>query len=204
MQILLVDDHPLYLSGLGDLVESAHPDWQVLRATSLRAARRVLVNRLQLGLACIDLRLPDGDGAELVATVRAQQGQVPVLIVTAGDDAAGIQRALAAGAAGCILKSAPSATILQALEHVLRGEPCPLPTMSAAPRLPPLTSRQRQVLERVIAGATNPEIARELGISERTVKGHVAVLFDRFQAGNRAACVAAALARGFQPTVPPA
>jgi len=197
--LLVADDHPLYRMALCQAARGLGDDVQVLEADSLDAARRQLLAHPAIDLLLLDLHLPDSHGLMGLAAVRSEFPAVAVLMVSAHDDPATVQRALAFGAMGFIPKRAGLAELQAALRSVLDcGDWLPpslrpaLATSAPTPhdrdlaaRLAQLTPQQFRVLARVAEGLLNKQIADQLGISERTVKAHLSAIFDRLGVGNR-------------------
>ena len=140
----------------------------------------------------LDLLMPGVNGMSALAAFRTLHPALPVLVVSASEDAAHVRGALATGASGYVPKSAASKTMLAALRLVLAGEvyvpslmlngaePSPEP---AGPR--GLTLRQSDVLRLLVQGRSNKEIGRALDLSVKTVKAHVTAVFRRLEVANR-------------------
>jgi DNA-binding NarL/FixJ family response regulator len=197
--LLVADDHPLYRLALCQAARGLGDDVEVLQADSLEAARAQLAARPDIDLLLLDLHLPDSHGLMGLAAVRAEHPGVAVLMISAHDDPATVQRALAYGAMGFIPKRASLDQLQTALRTVLDcGDwlpPALQPTLTAAPpsaqdrilaaRLAQLTPQQFRVLALVAEGRLNKQIADVLSISERTVKAHLSAIFDKLGVGNR-------------------
>ena len=159
------------------------------------------VERLRPDVVLMDLRMPGVDGVTAIRRL-ADSGGPPVLVLTTYDADADILRAIEAGARGYLLKDAPPAELFAAVRAVAAGG-TPL-SPSVASRLvrqvrapsDPLSAREIDVLRLVARGASNREIARDLRISEATVKTHLLHLFEKLGVGDRTSAVTRALERG--------
>ncbi|WP_430782040.1 response regulator [Actinoplanes sp. G11-F43] len=199
IRLVVVDDQALVREGLG-LILGAQPDLEVVAELPDGPA---LLGFLagEPGAAdviLLDLYLPGADGVEVLGRVRAL-GPVKVLMLTTVGRAADVQRALAAGADGFVLKDAGGAELAAAVRSVHAGVTAlsgsaaellwPAP-VAAAPehagaRLATLTGREREVLGLLGRGMTNQGIARELALAERTVKSHVSNLLAKLAVTSR-------------------
>lgn len=200
MKILIVEDHPLMLSGVRDVITDAWPDAACDGVASAEDALRAIAQAGDYALVCVDLQLPDLDGVELIRRVRGGQPSLPVVVLSANEHPRSVQQALDAGAQGYLVKSLARDAMIDALRE-FRSTGNYLPpalreilarhgTARAALRgAPRLTRRQRDVLALLALGLGNQAIAARLALTESTVKGHVSSLLDLFGADNRTACV---------------
>jgi DNA-binding NarL/FixJ family response regulator len=195
-QVLLAEDHPIYRQGLIVALEAGVPG---VRCTGVGTAAEALA---QLGAdprfdaVLIDLKLPDRDGLALAAEVRSLWPTLACVIVSGSDEVRVADRARALGCMGFVPKSLEPDAMVGVLARVLDGEPC-FPAQSAgAPGALKFTERQAAVLQAIARGRTSRAIAAELGIAERTVKDHLAVVYGRLDASTRAEAVARAAALG--------
>ncbi|MBI3348137.1 MAG: response regulator transcription factor [Burkholderiales bacterium] len=209
MRVLVADDHPLVRDALARAVRGLRSrdgeagDVQVCEAGDLAAALAGLAQPVDLAL--VDLQMPGMDGLGGLAALRAALASQPLVVTSGLDDAATIRAVLAAGAAGFIPKTAGAELLLQALRLVLGGGVyVPAEALSGlAPTTPPasppagLTPRQAEVLQALARGEPNKQIARELGLSEGTVKLHLAAILRVLQARNRTEAVVRARALGW-------
>ncbi len=195
-RVLIVEDHPLYRDGLLALLQRAAPRLQCRAAESAEAALQQLRAHADIDLVLCDLRLPGAmDGLALLARVGAEFPTAARVLVSGSDDPHLPAQARRAGLMGYLPKRLDPATWVQALSRILDGDPW-FPA-DGAPAEPGPTERQAAVLRHLAAGAGNKEIARALGITERTVKYHLAEIYGRLGAANRAEAVARAGARGW-------
>ena len=202
IRILLVDDHPVVRLGLRALFdqeddlavvgEASTPDDAVAAVTGLRPD--LVLMDLQLGRA--------GNGADVTQAIRALPDPPPVLILTNYDTDGDIIRSIEAGASGYLLKGAPPDELLLAVRSAAAGESALAPPIAArllermrTPQVS-LSTREIEVLDRVAAGRSNGEIARELVITEQTVKSHLVHIYTKLGVSSRTAAVSLARERG--------
>jgi DNA-binding NarL/FixJ family response regulator len=215
MRVLLIDDHPLILTALQNVIQGIGDHVSVVGVGGARAAREALAaGDGGFDLMLLDLRLGDADGFELLAELRAAWPAVPVVVVSASDRSADVIRAIDLGAMGFVPKRASNETLQEALHVVMHGgiyvppmtmrsegespdaESHP-PHIPAAP--PPasalaafkLTPRQTDVLALLLRGLSNKLIARELNLSVETVKDHVAAVLRALNVNSRTQAVLA-------------
>lgn len=217
---LLIDDHPLMREAMASLVRDIDPAALLLQAGSLAEARRQAGDGALDGVI-VDLQLPDGDGAQLVAEFRARWPALPILVLTASEDQGRVRALLGAGASGFAPKSAGHATLGAALRLVLSGQTYVPPLVLGLPPLAVpaeaapgagqdgaddtvpadnggrLTPRQIEVLRLVCSGLPNKLISRELGLAERTVKVHIGAVFRALGVSNRTQAAMVARDRGW-------
>ncbi len=206
LKILVVDDHPMMSAALADVLRGLAPKVETLIAHSGAAALQLVAQHADLDLVLLDLGLPDTDGFDLLARVRARCPGVPLAVVSGNEREQDMRRALAAGALGFIPKSTPPGKLLPAIRQVLAGEvylPAALrdaPAASAGSaggqQGEALSARQLDVLRLICAGKSNKFIAQELALSEKTVKGHVTAIFKSLDVVNRTQAALNAQARG--------
>jgi DNA-binding NarL/FixJ family response regulator len=189
---LVVEDHPLYSEALVNTTERAGLGLRCRAVGGVQQARRAIEELGPPTLLLCDHRLPDGDGLQLLAEMA---GRVPLRVLLSGqDDPALVHRARAARLSAFMPKTLPPDDMVLALRRVLAGEPWFPRGVVAAP--PTLTERQLEVLREVGRGLSNREIAARLGVSERTVKDHLSIVFVRLGAANRAEALVQAGAQG--------
>jgi DNA-binding NarL/FixJ family response regulator len=199
IRVLSVDDHPLLREGIGALV-NAQPDMQLVAqaATGRAAVEQYRAQRPDVTL--MDLRLPDMSGVDALAAIRAEFPEARIVMLTTFEGDVEIQRALAAGARGYLLKSMPPAELIEAIRQVHAGRKR-IPNDVAAQLAEhageeTLTPREVEVLRHVAEGNRNKDIADRLFISEETVKVHVKHVMDKLGASDRTEAVAIAIRRG--------
>jgi DNA-binding NarL/FixJ family response regulator len=206
MKTLIVDDHPLFRAGLAALLRT-DPDSRVLEGADREAGLALAASHPDLDLILLDLGLPDGGGPDAIPRFRLARPDVPVVVLSASEDPNDVRRSLAAGALGYIPKSSKPGQLLAALRFVMEGNiyvpPIAVLSADASPpepgrpsRVGLLTERQLEVLRALRRGLSNKEVARELGVSDKTVKAHLSAIFQVLEVGNRTDAAAAARARG--------
>ncbi|WP_131104429.1 response regulator [Ornithinimicrobium sufpigmenti] len=197
VRVLVVDDHPVVRAGLTALL-SAQPEIEVVgeAADGYRAVE--LAAELRPDVVLCDLRLGDGpDGVEVARTL-----PTPLIILTTYDHDADLVRAVEAGAAGYLLKDADPAAIVAAIQTAARGRSVLGPDLqqrvveTMRVRRAELSPRELEVLRQVAQGRSNREVARELMVSEATVKTHLVHAFGKLGVDSRTAAVAAARRAG--------
>ena len=206
--MVLADDQAMVRAGLS-LVLGAEPDITVVAECADGAAAVVAAQRHAPDLVLMDVRMPHVDGPEATRRLRAAAGAPPVLALTTFDDDEVLWAALDAGADGFVLKDSPAESLVLAVRAVAAGgswiDPRVLPRVLARARgrstaapalLDRLTPRETEVLQRMCRGASNGEIADELGMGERTVKSHVSAILLKLEARDRAAAIVTAYAGG--------
>jgi DNA-binding NarL/FixJ family response regulator len=209
LKVLIADDHALLRTGLIDAVAHLHPEPAALEAADAAQVMDILSAHPDLDLVLLDLFMPGANGFDLLSRVCGSAIGAPVVVLSASEETAHMRKALDCGAAGFIPKSAPREIMLSALRLVLAGGVYVPPDVIHAPQrgrseaIPPpvdpgvLTARQQQVLRLLGLGRSNKQIARDLDLSENTVKIHVAGILRTLGAGNRTEAVMRARERGF-------
>jgi len=192
IRVVVADDHRVVRVGLEQLLAT----FEDIEAVGFAAGGEeavALCRELEPDVLLLDLSMPDLDGIEVTDRLRDTVPGTRVVVFTSFSDRERIVRALDAGAIGYLLKDAEPEEILAAIQAAARGE-SPLAPRAAAELLadrrtrPPtveLTAREREVLRLVVDGLANKQIARRLGISEKTVKGHLTNLFQRIGVADR-------------------
>ena len=191
--VLLVDDHALLRAGLTKLL-AGHPDLHVVGQAGNGDDGAELARRLAPDVALVDLAMPVLDGIQTTRRILAASPATRVVILTAFSDRQQILGALDAGAVGYLLKDAEPEELLRGVRAAARGE-TPLDPKAAhalLPRRAPeaggrLTPREREVLKLVADGLPNKQIARALGITEKTVKTHMTKVFEAIGVTDRTA-----------------
>jgi DNA-binding NarL/FixJ family response regulator len=203
IRVLVVDDHPVVRHGLTAILRWER-DLDVVgeAADGREAVERIIEQRPDVVL--LDLRLPHLSGIEVMRQVRAQLPQVRFLVLTTYDTDAYIGPALAAGAQGYLLKDATPEELAGAVRSLMQGRAALEPGVAArllekisdGGAADELSAREREVLERLVRGASNKAIAANLNVSENTVKTHISHIFAKLGVQSRAEAVAAAIQRG--------
>jgi len=199
MNILLADDHPLFLDGMRHILSRLDETVQVHCTEAGEAALRQLRGEIEFDLLLLDLGLPDTDGLGLLHILRKEAIMVPVIVVSASENLHQIRAALAAGALGFIPKSHHADKMLGAIRQVLDEGEIYLPDsireridqLSPSEEIPSgqsITARQHQVLTLLAQGLANKEIAQRLNLTEHTIKAHLGALFQVLRVSNRTEC----------------
>lgn len=200
IRIVLVDDHPVVRAGLRALVDGQDDLSVVGEADGLDAALAVVgADRPDVVLMDLSLGAGEAGGAQVTAAVRALPEPPEVLVLTTYDTESDILRALEAGARGYLLKDAPPDELFAGIRATARGETVLAPSVAATlvrrttPGATTITEREVEVLELLSRGLGNKEMARELFVSEATVKSHLSHIYTKLGVDTRAGAVAAAI-----------
>lgn len=182
-KLLVVDDHLVIRMGLRSMLEGT--DLEVAEEASNAAETLAAVEKSVPDVLLMDIRMDGGDGLNTLGRLKLDYPDLPIVLYSAYDNPTYIARAVALGAAGYVLKSAPRERLIEALQTAAAGESAwtreelrRVTGALATPRLSqdidvPLTHRESEVLRQMAQGLTNKEIAKMLGISYETVKEHV-------------------------------
>lgn len=204
LSILIVDDHPLFVAALRQVIGEIAPGCETWSAGSLASARRLMQDRGDPQLVLLDLNLPDSPGSQTLRQLREVFSSLPVVVVSSLDDPHRRQQAAGAGAVAFISKSERPELIMAALARLLKGErvdDAAQPPAATAPHR--LSARQLEVMEMVVVGKSNKEVARDLGMAVGTVKVHLREIFERLGARNRTEAVTRFAALRSSPATPP-
>ena len=211
----MVEDEPLLQHRLRVVLRAlGYPADALLYAATLAEARACLA-RQPVGLALVDLQLPDGNGRELIAQLRADDPGLGILVVSAWSSEEAILGALRAGATGYVLKERDDVEVQLSIRSVLRGGapidpfiarrilellPAPQPSQGAQGAQGPeeaLSEREGEILRLVADGLSNREIAEQLFLSRYTVESHVKRVYRKLAVSSRTGAVRAARSRGW-------
>jgi DNA-binding NarL/FixJ family response regulator len=202
ISLMLVDDHPVVRNGLRGMFESV-PGFTVLGEASNGVEAVELAADLDPDVILMDLRMPGGSGLDAITELTRRGIRSKVLVLTTWDTDTDTLPAIEAGATGYLLKDAPQDDLFNAVRQAAEGRTVLSPAVASrlvtAVRTPapsPLAARERQVLELVAKGTPNRDIARELFISEATVKTHLSHVFTKLGVTDRAAAVAKGYEQG--------
>ena len=206
VRVLIVDDHAVVRAGLRLVLEAADDVEPVGEAASGREA--IFQNRsLKPDVILLDVVMPDQSGLDVLPTLRHEQPDTKVLVLSMQDDPQYVRQAFAAGASGYVLKEAADTEVVAAIREVAKGGRYVNPELGArlvsaeteaARRAEenPLSDREREVLRLLALGHTNQEIAKQLYISVRTAETHRAHIMQKLHLSSRAELVRHALAQG--------
>lgn len=198
-RIMIVDDHPLMRVGVAAII-NARPDMEVVAQAGTAEEAVSLHAQHQPDVTLMDLRLPGASGVTAIRQIRVRDANARFVVLTTYEGDEDIHQALESGAQGYIIKGMPHETLIQALKRVhAGGRYLPPPVARALQSRTPdasLSPREREVLQLLVRGKSNKEIAAELGIAEATVKCHFRVIFMRMGVTDRTQAVVSALQRG--------
>jgi DNA-binding NarL/FixJ family response regulator len=211
IRLLIADDHPVVRDGLTGMF-SAEPEVEVVGEAADGAEAVRLAGLLRPDVILMDLRMPGMDGASAIGELARRGSTARVLVLTTYDTDEHVVSAIEAGATGYLLKDAPRAELLRAVQAAAKGEAVLAPAVASRlmgrVRAPdtgpePLSQRELEVLGLVAGGNTNKEAAARLFISEATVKTHLLHIYAKLGVSDRAAAVAEAFHRGVLRPEPP-
>lgn len=194
IRVVLVDDHAIVRSGLAQLLGAAK-DIEVVGTASDGAEAPAVVRDTRPDVVLMDLQMPVVDGVQATRSIVEADSGAQVVVLTSYSDSERIVAALDAGAVGYLLKDADPTDLLEGIRAVCRGE-SPIDPKAARqlltarsqapePGAAQLSPREADVLRLVRLGLANKQIARRLGISERTVKAHLTSAFQRIGVSDR-------------------
>lgn len=206
-KLLIADDHPLFREALIDVIQSALATTDVLEAGNFAETLSLALTHDDTDLVLLDLNMPGMNGLEGLLHLRQQAPTLPVVIISAEEDKQTVLKAIDQGAAGFIAKSSPRHEMSHAIQAILKGDVY-LPssimrqqtsgnTAKHKSKLPldqlyQLTRKQLLVLERMVEGDSNKQIAAHLNIAETTVKAHVSAILSKLGVNNRVQAILAA------------
>jgi DNA-binding NarL/FixJ family response regulator len=202
IRVLIADDHPHFRKGLRALLSSA-TDLEVVAEAGDGERAISLATEVQPDVIIMDLHMPGVGGIEATRRILRSSPHISVLVLSMFEDDDSIFAALQAGARGYLLKGALKAEILRAIRSVTSGEAIFGPIIAkrlinyfAIPRpsapadaFPELTEREHEILALVAQHQTNPEIARRLQLSPKTIRNHVSNVFTKLQVADRAQAI---------------
>ena len=197
-RLLIIDDHPIVREGLKGFLE-LHSDLEVVAEADTLAAGQALVETSQPDLILLDVQLPDGNALSALPAFKRLAPSAKIIILTSFLEDAYVRDAVRLGASGYVLKHSGPKALLDYIRAALRGElpldPSAVKVLAspADDSLSRLTPRETEVLQRVTQGLSNKQIARALGVTEKTVKTHATSIFAKL--GVRDRTQAALLAR---------
>lgn len=209
LRVVLIDDHTLFRAGLAGLLEQR--GIQVLSSVSSGSEGIDAARELSPDVILLDIRMPDESGLEILSRMRTAGIQTPVIMVTTSRDEADIMAALRCGAQGYLLKDMEPEDLIAALYAIMQGEAVIAPELAPVlarivqgnsvkrpkrDRLDDLTPREREILHHLAEGQSNKAIARDLGISDGTVKLHVKSVLRKLNVSSRVEAAVIAVEQG--------
>jgi DNA-binding NarL/FixJ family response regulator len=202
IRLLIVDDHPVVRDGLRGLF-AGDPDFEVVAEASDGSDAISRTDAFRPDVVLMDLHMPGLDGVSATREIVDRELGARVLVVTTYDTESDVLPAIEAGATGYVLKDTPRDALRDAVRAAAAGETVLSPPVARQlvgqvrqPSRGTLSDRELEILKLVAGGATNKAVAKELFISEATVKTHLLHAFDKLGVHHRAAAVAAAYERG--------
>ncbi|WP_407331962.1 response regulator [Enterovibrio sp. 27052020O] len=196
--IVIADDHPLFRNALFQSVHMAISGANLLEADSLDSLSSLLEKEPDIDLLLLDLKMPGANGMSGLIHLRAQYPELPIVVVSASEEASVVRQVKANGAVGFIPKSSDMRELINSLNQVLDGEPC-FPEgidysghsdeESLMEKVASLTPQQFKVLGMLSDGLLNKQIAYELDVSEATIKAHMTAIFRKLGVKNRTQAV---------------
>jgi two-component system, NarL family, nitrate/nitrite response regulator NarL len=190
-RVLLVDDHPMIGAALEMLLRES--DYELLgRARTVSEANKQ-TSGLKPDLLLLDVNLPDGSGLDVLRKVSRGKSRPRVILLTAGMDESQLLAAADLNPEGMVLKTSDPSLLTECMDAVVGGQRWVDPEIAERTRqaeakaasAPPLTRRERELVELVRQGLRNRDIAAELGVTEGTVKVYLHAIFDKFHVENR-------------------
>lgn len=205
IKILIADDHLIIRQGLRLILETER-DFELVGEASDGAEAVRLCSQLKPDVVLMDLRMPNMDGLTAIEKLHVEQPDIAVVILTTFNEDALLYRGLQAGARGYLLKDTDRSTLFNTIRAAARGETLLKPEImsrllsqankttadSKSTEAINLTDRELEVLKSVARGERSKEVAMQLGISERTVKAHLASIYNKLGVDSRAAAIAVA------------
>jgi NarL family two-component system response regulator YdfI len=213
IKILIADDHLIIRQGLRLILET-ESDLELVGEASDGKEALSLCHKLKPDLVLMDLRMPNMDGLAAIEALRTEHPEIAVVILTTFNEDDLMLRGLQAGARGYLLKDTDRNTLFNTIRAAARGETLLKPEIMArvlahantasTTEIDPagsinLTEREQEVLIAVARGERSKEIAAQLGISERTVKAHLASIYGKLGVDSRAGAIAVAAQKGLLP-----
>ena len=190
-RVLLVDDHPMIGAALDMLLRGS--DYELLERARTAAEATKQITQLKPDLLLLDVHLPDGSGLDVLRRLAKSRSRPKVILLTAGMDEAQLLTAAELSPDGMVLKTSDPALLIGCMDTVMGGGRWVDPEIAERTRYaedraastPPLTRRERELIELVRQGLRNRDIAAELGVTEGTVKVYLHAIFDKLRVENR-------------------
>ena len=190
-RVLLVDDHPMIGAALEMLLRGSEYELLDRARTAAEAVRQIA--RVKPDLLLLDVHLPDGSGLEVLRRLNKSRSRPKVILLTAGMDEAQLLSAAELAPDGMVLKTSDPSLLIRCMDTVVAGGTWVDPEIAERTRhaedraasAPPLTRRERELIELVRQGLRNRDIASELGVTEGTVKVYLHAIFDKLRVENR-------------------
>lgn len=199
IRILIVDDHPILREGIASLLED-EPDMMLVGEAADGHEAISQFRTLRPDITLMDIQMPGANGTQAIATIRADDPQARIVVLTTYAAESQAARALKAGASGYLLKSSLRKELIEVIRTVYYGgrhvDPDVAVRLAFPPDNPPLGDRESEVLHLIAVGNSNRAVASQLGISEETVKTHLKSIFAKLRVSDRTHAVTEAIRRG--------
>ncbi len=199
IRILIVDDHPVVREGLRALL-GTKSDMIVVGEASTGKEAILRLREDHPDVVLLDLMLPDANGPSVVAALLKERSSIKIIVISSFAGEEDVRSTLEAGAKGYLLKGAPKEEIFSAIRGVSSGllfvAQYAAERLAESTHMEKLTDRELQVLELIVAGRSNREISRSLGVGEGTIKSHVHNVLEKLQVRDRAAAITTAIKKG--------
>jgi DNA-binding NarL/FixJ family response regulator len=209
LRVLLADDHPVFRKGLRALLTSL-PEATVVGEAADGEQAIQMVAECEPDIVVMDLNMPGVNGVEATRRILAQRPGIRVLVLTMFDDDDSVFAAMRAGALGYLIKGSETEEVIRAITAVGNGDAIFGPSVARRilafltrplsaydeRQFPELTAREREVLDLIAAGMNNPDIAKRLYLSPKTIRNHVSSIFTKLQVADRAQAIVRARAAG--------
>jgi DNA-binding NarL/FixJ family response regulator len=216
VRVVLADDHPMYRYGVAAVLTDV-PDVELVGQADTGTALLALVREARPDVVVTDMRMPDMSGADVTRTLVTEWPDLPVLVLTMHDDDESVYGAMRAGARGYLLKGADAGELVTTIRTLASGGTAFGPSVArrivgffleSSQRFthgafPELTPRERDVLDLLASGKRNSVIARELSLSEKTVRNHLSSILGKLQVADRSAAIVRAREAGLGRRPPP-
>lgn len=219
IRVLIVDDHPIWRKGLRSILETAK-DIEIVGDVADGKEAVALARSLEPNVAIVDVNMPNMDGLEVVRSIKLHLPRCGIIMMTAYDDEEQLFQSIKAGAAAFYLKDIPAEQIVEGIRRVNSGDylinesvltkplvasrvlkqfrDLAMASQEMEPMLyAPLSSREIEVLDCISHGQSNKEIAKQLKISDQTVKNHITSILRKLSVNDRTQAVVYALKRGW-------
>ena len=208
IKVLIADDHAIVREGLRTLLNNAQ-DMELAGEAENGLEVIALADKIQPDIILMDLVMPKLDGLEAIRTIKQKHPQIPILVLTSFADEDKVFPAIKAGAMGYLLKDTAPSQLIKAIQDVYQGQSFLHPSiafmllreMNQPSTLPPtdnpLSAREMEVLKALAKGFSNPEIAKELFISEWTVRTHIRNILEKLHLANRVQMALYAIREGY-------
>jgi DNA-binding NarL/FixJ family response regulator len=197
--VIVVDDHPLFASGMSSFLAQISPFVTAHTASNAEQTFELINNQGLPQLVVMDFWLAQGASVELLKQLKSLYPTIKILVVSADDDSRVIQKVKELGADGFLLKQETPDVLAKVVNHILAGKTWFTQTqqnvISSPHKLPisieelQLTTRQGEILQLILQGFSNKQIAQKINVTEQTIKDHVSIILERLNVKNRVAVI---------------